>query len=88
MIDAKVATKNVFDYLHNLYEYKDFHAIELEEVELSEDEKYWFITVSYRFSPIPIATKYKIFKIRSDTGKVVSMKIRQINDSTVQTLEM
>ncbi len=38
MIDAKVATKNVFDYLHNLYEDKDFHAIELEEVELSSSD--------------------------------------------------
>lgn len=54
--------------------------ISLEEIELSEDKKYWLVTLSYRFrdafSPLTIRKDYKIFKVDYYTGEVVSMKIR------------
>jgi len=82
MIDVKDATQNAFKYLEELQE--DLQGILLEEVELTEDEKFWLITLSF---PDPeqcvpeilnLRRKYKIFKINSTTGKVVSMKIREI----------
>lgn len=82
MIDVKDATQNAFKYLEELQE--DIQGILLEEVELTEDEKFWLITLSF---PDPeqrvpeilnLRRKYKIFKINSTTGKVVSMKIREI----------
>jgi hypothetical protein len=85
MIDVKTASRIAFDYLSDLYKGKVLKELELEEVELSDDEKYWFITVSYRLNdmPLPLGKKYKILKIRSDTGTVVSMKIREINDTPI-----
>ena len=59
--------------------------LQLEEVELSDDEKYWFITLSYPLpSPVPLLNlppkkDYKIFKIDSKTGQVRSMKIRKLD---------
>jgi len=65
----------------------------LEEVEFSEDERFWLITLSYQIKaePAPKAavpsmaaffgptsmTKYKVFKVDAQSGKVVSMKIRK-----------
>ncbi|MBP0019555.1 MAG: hypothetical protein J7647_18635 [Cyanobacteria bacterium SBLK] len=65
--------------------------IRLEEVEISDDDKSWFITLGYDdpkqipYNPIlPDANyrqyerTYKIFEIAAETGKVKSMKIRKI----------
>jgi hypothetical protein len=76
MIDAKEATKRARDYLLSLEEER-IHALQLEETELSDDERFWLITLSYQFSPIQ-SPKYKVFKIDSNTGRVVSMKIRSL----------
>lgn len=62
-------------------------AILLEEVELSDDERYWHITLSFPRLIPPSGTvldaftsnvqiKYKVFKIDNESGKIVSMKIR------------
>jgi len=52
-------------------------SITLEEVELSENERYWLITLSYREMAVG-RKEYKIFKIDSASGKVISMKIRTL----------
>lgn len=63
----------------------------LEETELTEDGKYWYITLSYlvpvdslEHSPFELnllvkkfTREYKTFKIEAETGRVVSMKIRK-----------
>ena len=64
--------------------------VSLEEVELSEDEKHWLITLGYEVE-VPMVpsvsalnpfiqpekkTKYKLFKVNAQTGSVVAMKIR------------
>lgn len=63
--------------------------LRLEEVELSDDKKFWLITLGYNVpvkSPLtdilPDSKRYerdyKIFKIDSETGEVQSMKIREL----------
>lgn len=57
----------------------------LEEVELSDDGKYWMITLGYTTTTaderetwtLP-KTKFKVFKVDAMTGNVLSMKIRSL----------
>ncbi|HXG65551.1 MAG TPA: hypothetical protein VNO70_10615 [Blastocatellia bacterium] len=92
MIDVKEAVKIAFDYLGQLYDVTQLHDILLEEVALSDDEKYWYVTIGFSRS-IPSTDpmralseallkqakyqrEYKVFQIDSATGQVRSMKIR------------
>jgi hypothetical protein len=75
---ATVIAKKYFEELTGINE------VYLEEVELSEDEKYWFITLGY-YEPIVgvlanLARRknYKVFKVSTKDGQVISMKIRQV----------
>jgi len=55
--------------------------IRVEEIELSEDELYWYITLGYSAKieePSFFAEKYKTFKIQSKDGAVVAMKMRKV----------
>ena len=65
--------------------------LRLEEVELSDEKKHWFITLGYTRpvdkSKNPLADlvamssyerEYKVFKINAETGEVQSMKIREL----------
>lgn len=86
MIDVKQAVQSAVRYVQDLYESKaaDFR---LEEVELSEDDREWLITVSFDWdatdNPLKTLVKptserqYKVLTIDSDTGEPRSMKIRQ-----------
>lgn len=57
----------------------------VEEIELSNDRAYWFVTLSYPSNQpeglfgMKTKRKYRIFKINSNTGEVLSMKIRALN---------
>lgn len=66
-------------------------GLRIEETELSEDDQYWLITLGFdRLVPahldpllaISITRKYereyRIFKIDAQTGKVQSMKVREL----------
>ncbi|MBW4544085.1 MAG: hypothetical protein KME25_06540 [Symplocastrum torsivum CPER-KK1] len=97
MITAKHAIKCAMDYLKSMKEDMgsgSISDIRLEEVELSEDEKDWLITLGY---DVPVKDRiltdlgitnpaigqryqreYKIFKVESKGGNVKSMKIRKI----------
>lgn len=90
MIDVKDAAKAAAEYFSKLYSGKQYSDLLLEEVELSEDEKHWLITLSYAYKPAPPASaldifskqsprKYKLFKIDASTGNVEAMKIRSLN---------
>ena len=81
MIDVKQAVNIASQYLISLYADKAPSDVQLEEVELSEDEKFWFVTLSFteRLSYlINLRKSYKLFKINADTGQVQSMKIREV----------
>jgi hypothetical protein len=82
-INVKEAAKIAADYLEAFY--LDAKNIQLEEVELSDDRLWWFITLSFivpddlRMPMYPIPKSYKIFKIDAITGEVISMKIRELS---------
>ncbi len=84
-IDAKAASIIAKDYYEEITG-KGEYTLSLEEVELSEDEKYWYITISIHTptaSPLFVSQgfhekiAYKKFKINAETGKVYSMKMIQ-----------
>lgn len=84
MLDVKEAAQKASEYFAGLYSDQKLPNVQLEEVELSEDDKYWLITLSYPVPPELAALnfnykrKYKVFKIDRDTGQVLSMKIRRV----------
>ncbi len=87
MISVKEAAKNAYEYMKEIPGYENNENIAVEEVELSEEEstdkKYWLITIGYPvgfnvLQPTSRSKEYKIFKVDSDTGEVISMKIRNI----------
>ena len=45
IIEVQKAAHIAFDYLQQLYPSNEVTPLMLEEVELSEDENYWFITL-------------------------------------------
>ncbi len=82
MIEVRVATTAAVDYLKQFF--PDANNVQLEEIEISEDEKFWTVTLSYddndRFGmSYNRSKKYKIFKIDANTGGVLSMKIRELS---------
>lgn len=78
MIDVKQATNNAVQYLRSMF--VGVTNIALEEMELTEDEQFWLITLSYNNTEemIGMFKTIKMFKVRRDTGEVVAMKIRKI----------
>lgn len=58
-------------------------GVTVEELELTEDGKYWMVTLGYAepgMLPAYLAgaKSYKSFKVDAKTGDVLSMKIREI----------
>ena len=58
-------------------------GVTVEELELTEDGKYWMVTLGYSepgMLPAYLsgAKSYKSFKVDAKTGDVLSMKIREI----------
>ena len=86
MIDVKQATKIAAESFINLYDQELSPSnIQLEEVELTEDSKYWLITLSHTRTnssalgfPLPPRKEYKVFRINAATGEFQSMKIREV----------
>jgi hypothetical protein len=92
MIDVKDAVKIGVDHLMDLLP-NSTHPM-LEEAELSDDERFWYITISVSVpaeltnqkSPALITPfsdtrrrVYKILTINAQTGQVKSMKIREVH---------
>ncbi len=93
MIDVKQAVKIARDYITNLFD-QPLRELQLEEVQLSDDDKYWLITFGYDtdrmpaleygrsgdFTPVKpqYIRDYKIVTVDAETGKPISMKIREL----------
>jgi hypothetical protein len=89
MIDVKQAVKIATDFAKEIFSDQNFSQVTLEEVELDETGRYWFVTLGMgkivQDSPFDVLSgkgtklvvKYKVFKINSTTGQVQSVKIRQ-----------
>jgi hypothetical protein len=91
MIGVKEAVQAAISYLQELQSVvlssQPVQELRLEEVELSEPSSnqtvsHWLITLSYTVREDPLgmhlSRKYKIFTIDAATGKVQSMKIREL----------
>jgi hypothetical protein len=85
IITAREAAQAAFDYLNKLLTPGTVEKPVLEEVELTDDEQHWLITIGYvqrEGDPLvpafvnPPVPKLKLFKVDSRSGRVVSMKIR------------
>ena len=92
MIDVKEAVKIAIEDLQKLYESAELKDILLEEFALSDDEKYWYVTLGFSRqvdSKSPLSALlgkaeynqeykrvYKEFQIDRASGQVKSMKIR------------
>ena len=88
IIDVKAAARAAAAYVEQLFPHSARSAISLEEVELSEDENHWLITLGFNveqkdtakapWTVSPPKAKYRIFKVDARTGRVISMKIRAV----------
>ncbi len=92
-IDLTKAVLQVKKYLNSLQNQlsQSIQDVRLEEIELSEDESFWLITLSFLsliskeanplgdLTPIPQYERVdKVFKVDAKNGKVLSMKIRNL----------
>ena len=92
MVDAKQAVKMAMEYLNEIYDTKEFKDVMLDEVELSEDNRYWNVTIGFARRQVstsegPMASlvgkteqykrESKIFTIDAESGIVRSMKIKK-----------
>lgn len=85
-VTAKQAAQAAAKYLNDVCAPPPIENVLLEEIELSEDERYWLVTLSFRQYPssgLPqiletAENKLRLFKIDTRSGKVVSMKIRPV----------
>jgi hypothetical protein len=85
MLDVKEAAQRASEYFATLFPHDLASKARLEEVELTDDGQYWLITLGYPKEDTPgfffgpaTPREYKQFKIEAATGKVVSMKIRNV----------
>lgn len=87
MISVKVAAAKAVEFMKGFF--PESEVIRLEEVEITEDKKFWYITLSIleeestgqpMFAGLSVrkSKNYKIFKIDTETGEVLSMKIRDV----------
>jgi hypothetical protein len=86
MIDVRQAVQAAVKFAEALYgDKKQIHPT-LEEVELTEDERHWLITLGFPKQNLSVVEAlsgngqrdYKIFTVNSQDGKVISMKIRSV----------
>lgn len=91
MVDVKSAVGAAARAAEHFYEGKKLDQLDLEEVERTEDGRYWLITLGFDVArpresntlsaildPTRNERRYKVFKIDANDGNVVSMKIREL----------
>lgn len=89
MIEVKEAAEIAIRYLEDLPSVPAA-SVRLEEVVLTETEQFWLITLSFvdktESQGLAVLSgvsgrHYKTFKIDAENGKVLSMKIRQLESA-------
>jgi hypothetical protein len=87
-IPVKEAVQYAQKYLSDVMNIEQANLL-LEEVELTEDQQYWLVTLSFpvqhqvsavaaALGGTSVTRDYKIVKLQADTGVMVSVKIRKI----------
>jgi hypothetical protein len=92
MVDVKEAVGKAMDYLKDMYQIDQFKDVLLEEVDLSQDNKFWNVTIGFTrvqesTSGGPMATligqssefkrEFKVFQIDAESGALRSMRSRK-----------
>jgi hypothetical protein len=87
MIDAKQAVKKAESYLFDFY--PEARGVLLEEIDSTEDNNYWLITLSMvdpnaienLLSPLlqMKARRYKVLQVSKETGDIRKMYIRNLD---------
>jgi hypothetical protein len=91
MLDVKSAVESALKFFDEMYPGNDFKDILLEEVDLSEDGKFWNITIGFSRRSSESANSFsritqglsdfirvnKVFKVNVIDGTVKSMKSRE-----------
>jgi len=90
MMEVKEVIKIATDYIKELYSADEIKDLSLEEVEISEDNKFWIVTMAFTrqmmqplnpmeaMSGPKFARFYKELKIDAKTGQVRSMKNKKL----------
>ncbi|HLO84941.1 MAG TPA: hypothetical protein VK203_08000 [Nostocaceae cyanobacterium] len=102
MIDVRTAVYAVYQYITPVEDMMGINLKEarLEEAELSEDKRYWLITLGFEVpkkvnknilgsiistdTTVEYRKEYKLFKVNSETSEVEAMKIREITSKSEQ----
>jgi hypothetical protein len=85
MIAIGEAVKAALGFAQALYGLDDVERLTLEEVEPTEDERFWMVTLGIPAALQPVeliarrngSERYKVFKVDAQTGQVLSMKMRR-----------
>ncbi len=93
MIDIKQAVKAAERFFKDLYDQNTLKNFLVEEVELSEDEKDWVVTVGFDFGDMPSTPEpaqftsrtstpragrvFKEVRIDKETGEPISITVRK-----------
>ena len=94
MIDMKQAVQIALEFCRNLYGQEKLADLLLEEVELSDDEKFWLVTIGFNLGQGETSqpstnisggslTKrldhvFKIMKVDAGSGRALSLKIKKL----------
>lgn len=91
MISIEEAVKAARDFASKLYSEGELKDLRVEEIESSEDDNKWFVTLGWVEPAVqqlggfaglanariePLPRVYKVFTIDAETGRVESMKMR------------
>lgn len=81
MIDVKQAVNAAMKQFVDVFPPLGYTDLLLEEVELSEDDRYWLITLSYRERveetfKVFASKNYKTVKVDAESGQARAIKIR------------
>ena len=94
MIDMKQAVQIAQDFCRTLYGPDQLADFLLEEVELTEDEKFWLVTIGFNLRPGEYARTtagsagssqaralehvFKTMKVDASNGRALSLKIKKL----------
>jgi len=94
MIDMKQAVQTAMEFCRNLYGQEKSADFLLEEVELTEDEKFWLVTIGFNsgqgetIQPPTSASGssfskrpdhvFKTMKVDANNGRALSLKIKKL----------
>lgn len=83
MINVNEASTRAIEHLKKLYPDHDLGEILFEEAEITDDDRFWVVVLSYK-SPISASgvghsmfvgdRGYKVFKLLAETGEIRSVK--------------